>query len=658
MENKQIDTKVAQAFEAATPDILDKILSKCDEEKEGSIIKMTQRKKNPVVKWVAGIAAAFVLFVGGTAGINMYQSNNVIASKVSIDVNPSIEIQVNEKGNVLEVVPRNEDAEIIVGEMEFKGSSMEVTVNALVGSMLRHGYLNEIANSILISVEGSNDNVNVELQEKVAKEIETVLEAQEFYAAVLSQTLTADEELESLAETYDVSVGKASLIRDITEQNTDYSFEELASLSINELNVLTSAVGMELSNVVSSGIASTAAYIEEAKAEDIAVASALNAIMQSITGPENMPVPDEVQPTVSPAPGELPEVTDIPEAPVAPEPTGMPDVPAIPDFGENVLGSLEGMFDWISNVKCKMSFVKGKMVYVVEFEMGGQTYTYTVNAMTGEVLKDMVPAQNQGNAGNRPGTNMPEENWNGNMPENDNIPDMPGNNNENGNKPGTIPEFPDNMDEGGLGEILDGITGMIPEIEENIKDILPEITPGAEITPSVERPESEKPGMVRPEPGNNGNGNGNGWGNIWNNGNGNSWFDREGLKKIIFEHLGIDADPSIEFSYDVKYSKEGLIAEVEFSYNDTKYEYKIDVLKGTVLESVSNPLDEEDAENGANSEVENKEDNKFPWKDWNNWENGNIFGDLTEALGGKGNDNRAGEQINNVGNENKNKGNR
>ena len=164
--------------------------------------------------------------------------------------------------------------------------------------------------------------------------------------------------------------------------------------------------------------------------------------------------------------------------------------------------------------------------------------------------------------------------------------------------------------------------------------------------------------MVRPEPGNNGNGNGNGWGNIWNNGNGNSWFDREGLKKIIFEHLGIDADPSIEFSYDVKYSKEGLIAEVEFSYNDTKYEYKIDVLKGTVLESVSNPLDEEDAENGANSEVENKEDNKFPWKDWNNWENGNIFGDLTEALGGKGNDNRAGEQINNVGNENKNKGNR
>lgn len=89
----------------------------------------------------------------GGLGIHLYGSRFAVESTVSLDVNPSIEIQVNAKEHVLKVEPKNEDGRKVVGEMDFSGSSLDVTVNALIGSMLRNGYLNENANSILVSVD-------------------------------------------------------------------------------------------------------------------------------------------------------------------------------------------------------------------------------------------------------------------------------------------------------------------------------------------------------------------------------------------------------------------------------------------------------------------------------------------------------------------------
>ena len=44
-------------------------------------------------------------------------------------------------------------------DMDFSGSSLDVAVNAIIGSMLQNGYLNELANSVLISVD-NNDPVS------------------------------------------------------------------------------------------------------------------------------------------------------------------------------------------------------------------------------------------------------------------------------------------------------------------------------------------------------------------------------------------------------------------------------------------------------------------------------------------------------------------
>ena len=274
MTNKDTEQKIRQAFSNAVPDIRDSILSDC-KTKKGAVIIMTDTNKRTFSpRRLAGIAAAFLLLIGGMAGFRTYRANYSVASTVSLDVNPSIEIQVNKKEEVLAVNPRNEDAQIVVGDMDFKGSNLDVAVNALIGSMLRNGYLNELANSILISVDNQDPAKSTELQERLANEINAVLQSGTFDGAVLSQSISADSKLRELADTYGITLGKAQLIQQITQQSAFYSFEDLVPLSINDLNLLTESGNLNLTNVNSLGTASDKAYIGQEKAKQAAISHA------------------------------------------------------------------------------------------------------------------------------------------------------------------------------------------------------------------------------------------------------------------------------------------------------------------------------------------------------------------------------------------------
>lgn len=149
---------------------------------------------------------------------------------------------------VLETIALNDDAKVVLGDMDFKGSSLDVTMNALIGSMLRNGYLDELANSILISVDNKDPDLGAALQQKLTQEVNALLETNSFTGSVLSQTVSDDDELKTLAETYGITPGKAQLVQQLIQQNTLYSFEELSQLSVNELNLLIAANNTPLEN--------------------------------------------------------------------------------------------------------------------------------------------------------------------------------------------------------------------------------------------------------------------------------------------------------------------------------------------------------------------------------------------------------------------------
>lgn len=274
MTEHEIEEKVKSAFTSCVPNILDNILSECDYQ-EGRVITMTEAKsKIGIFKWATGIVAALVLVFASVLAIHLYQTNYKIASTVLLDVNPSIEIKTNKKEKVLDVNALNEDGRIVIGDMNLKGDSIDVVVNALIGSMLRNGYLSDVSNSILVSVCGENTESSSALQEKLTKEINLMFETDDFSGAVLSQTISPDADLQELADSYGISLGKARLLRQVVAQQPEYSFEDLSGRTINELNLMSELNGIVLDEVQVVGNASDKAYIGVDKAKEAAFSHA------------------------------------------------------------------------------------------------------------------------------------------------------------------------------------------------------------------------------------------------------------------------------------------------------------------------------------------------------------------------------------------------
>lgn len=129
---------------------------------------------------------------------------------------------------MLDAIPLNEDAEIILQDMDLKKTDLDVAVNALIGSMVKHGYINEIKNSILISVDSSDTQKGSQLQKRLSGEVNSLLSAYSVEGAVLSQTVTEDEQLQKLANEYNISLGKAALVDLLCQQDELLSFANIA----------------------------------------------------------------------------------------------------------------------------------------------------------------------------------------------------------------------------------------------------------------------------------------------------------------------------------------------------------------------------------------------------------------------------------------------
>ena len=275
MKNRDIESKWKTAVEHATPDVLAQVLSGCREQK-GIVLKMTP-KKNTHRKWiaaVASVAAALALFVGGGFAYGRYQANHRVDSVIALDVNPSIVIKIDRADTVLEVQAMNQDAVRILDGMELKGTDIDVALNALIGSMLKNGYINELANSVLLSVECSDSERGEQIHQRLAAEIAGLLQNEAVDGAVLSQTVHDDDALRGMADTYGISLGKAALIQKILDQTPLYTAGELAKLNVHELNVLISAGKVAPADLQINGTASEKAYIGEAAAKQIALADA------------------------------------------------------------------------------------------------------------------------------------------------------------------------------------------------------------------------------------------------------------------------------------------------------------------------------------------------------------------------------------------------
>ena len=396
MTNEKMEQRLASAVEKTAPNDVNGVLSRCDERK-GTVIPMTT-KKTTKKRWTTLAAACLALVLLGGGGI-FYQQAHAVASVVSLDVNPSIELKVSKSEKVLACTPLNEDAKAILADMgdgaDLKGAKLDVAVNAIVGSLVRNGYLNSISSAIMISVE-DNDTARAEkLQRELTSTVDGVLQTSEVKASVLTQTLTQDAGLEQQARENSISTGKAALVNRVLALNPALKFDALAKLSVEELKDLAEAgapamlIGTDKAMDIAAaafGKASTAKMAYSAVDPELDESPAHYEVeIRSQTGEEFEYKVDAYTGAILESKREAADGTEVPVVqPSKPAASGDIGYAKAKSVALNHAGVSENK---AYDMDIELDDEDGRLIYEVEFKSGNMEYSYEINAATGAILK-------------------------------------------------------------------------------------------------------------------------------------------------------------------------------------------------------------------------------------------------------------------------------
>ena len=202
-----------------------------------------------------------------------FNSKNSYSSLVTLDVNPSLSLQLDDDNHVLKTIAYNDDAKLIIEGMNLENTDIEEAVKNILASMVQNGYLTKENNTVLLSVENDNDSKEKELEEQLTKNIQDTLKLNTIDSAIYYQDIEFDDDIEQLVKKYDISYSKATLIEAILdEEQANYQIEDLVKLNAQELILIYQTLNDDDNQL--NGQISTEKYITKDKALEIVLQDA------------------------------------------------------------------------------------------------------------------------------------------------------------------------------------------------------------------------------------------------------------------------------------------------------------------------------------------------------------------------------------------------
>lgn len=237
MTNSDLEYRIKRGMSDLTPDDAENIWEKPIKKAKGNEwyldgTESVKKHKNTskMIPLMSAVAACCVICF-----LSLYLSVLRADATIYFDVNPSVQLQINRDKTIISAEASNEDGSTILDGMDLKDTDLNVGVNALIGSMVKHGYLSEAKNVILLSVESRDAQKAERIRGELTEQIDGCLTNLIGSGVVLNQNIQVDKELKELSREYGMTPGKASFLKRIVEKHPELKYQTLAKMSMTEL---------------------------------------------------------------------------------------------------------------------------------------------------------------------------------------------------------------------------------------------------------------------------------------------------------------------------------------------------------------------------------------------------------------------------------------
>lgn len=155
----------------------------------------------------AGIAACLLITAGIAAG--GYKAYYTPVTILSIDINPSIQLEVNIFDRIINTSAFNTEGEIILNEANVANSKTIKSIEQIINIAEEKGYFSELDNSVIIDVVGSKKHITDKIvmlkDEYTGRNIEVIVER-------------ASEEDAENSKNMNISIGRAKLLKEYSDK--------------------------------------------------------------------------------------------------------------------------------------------------------------------------------------------------------------------------------------------------------------------------------------------------------------------------------------------------------------------------------------------------------------------------------------------------------
>lgn len=172
---------------------------------------------------IIGVVLYFLLNKKGNTNQPIEKFDDVAIYTITLDINPSIKIELNKDKKVINVIALNDDAKEIINE-DFKGKTFEEEIEILSVN-LNNKHLLEDA-TIIVSSENIDEE---ELKSVINNSFQTKSITYDLIIPKITETAKGN------ASKYNISEGKAAYLESIINENPKLNIEDIATSSVKEI---------------------------------------------------------------------------------------------------------------------------------------------------------------------------------------------------------------------------------------------------------------------------------------------------------------------------------------------------------------------------------------------------------------------------------------
>jgi len=185
------------------------------------------KKSKLILSFIAVLSIVFII-VGCSGSVSAAEAY------VTVDINPSIELVINNKEKVVYVNALNEDAEVLLVDLELVGLNVDDAMDLIIEHAIELGYIDTDAEETLVSVSTTSDtDLGAQIKERVMAAINNAFMTRAMMGK--AQDKVFSEEFIAEAESLGVEPAFLFLAYNVTYVDDSITLDDALAMTQEEL---------------------------------------------------------------------------------------------------------------------------------------------------------------------------------------------------------------------------------------------------------------------------------------------------------------------------------------------------------------------------------------------------------------------------------------